>query len=276
MCIWSGWNIVTRIGVTQALSVWDVAFWRFLAAGVLSLPFAWKYRRAIAAVPWRMAAIMIGCSGAPYVLLASVGFSYAPAAHGVLVPCMMALWVALLSWWWQGERFERLRVVGYALLAATLLFRMATHAWHNPQFLLADVFFLAASMSWAVYTLLTRRYPLPPLGAVALMSVGSLVFYCLPYGVTHIAHLQAQPLSHIMLQIIYQGIITGFIALWTYNHAIALIGAARASAYAALIPLLATLMGIAVLDEWPNLLDIVFIALLSSGVLLTTGILRRR
>ena len=57
------------------------------------------------------------------------------------------------------------------------------------------------------------------------------------------------------MQLIYQGPLTGIVALLVYNRAIPILGATRASSFTALLPLTALLLAIPVVGEWPGLRD---------------------
>lgn len=275
VCIWSGWNIVTRMGTTEALLPGDITFLRFLLAGLIALPILYLYREKVCAVPLYVLLGMALGAGAPYVWTAGHGFQHAPAAHGVLIPGIMTVFVALLSRWFFQETLRPSRVAGYALIGVTVLWRLWSHSRGDWSLFLADSWFIAAGLLWAGYTVLNRRAGLPPLAAVAVVSVGSLVLFCVPYAALQYEHLQTLPLIPSLKQMAYQGIVVSFVALVSYNQAIVYIGASRASAFAALIPATTTLLAMPVLGEFPTLPDIVFVTLLSLGVLFATGLFAR-
>lgn len=274
MTIWAGWNVVSRLGVTHALTAYDITFLRFATAGLIALPIAWHYRRALLAAPLGLMLVMIGGAGALYVLVASQGFAYAPASHGVMIPGTMALWVALLSWLLFKEQFSRIRLVGYTIIAVSVFFRLVQHWSASADYLHADIFFISSGVLWACYTVANRKAALPPLAAMAIVSLGSALLYCIPYAATHATQIANYPLGQSLIQMIYQGVLTSLVGLLFYNRAIVLIGASRASSFAASIPLLATLMGIPLLGEIPVAADWVFIIMLSVGVLCASGVRR--
>lgn len=274
MLVWSGWNVMSRLGVTQALSVYDVVFLRFIVAGLLALPIfvrAWPRLRNIR---WYWLFVMITGSGAPYVLLASYGFKTAPASHGTLIPGVMLLCVAIVSAIWLKESFNLLRITGYVLIAATVIFRFITHS-NGMAYLIADLWFLLSGIIFAAYTLANKHTGIWPLDALALVAVGSMVGFCLPYGLLAHEHLASLPFMPSVMQMVYQGVVVSFFAFFCYNKAITLIGPSRTSAFAAAIPVLTTLVAMPVLGEMPTTNDWWFVGLLSVGVLLSTGVLRR-
>lgn len=274
MVIWAGWNVVSRLGVTQSLTAYDITFLRFATAGLIALPFVWHYRKMIWAAPKWLMLIMVMGAGCVYVLVASKGFTYAPASHGVMIPGTMPLWVALLSWILFKEQFSRIRLIGYGIISLAIIYRVILHVTQRADYLTADLFFIGSGMLWACYTVANKKTALPPLAAMAVVSLGSALLYCIPYAVTHADAIAAYPLGQSLTQMIYQGVLTSLVGLLCYNRAMALIGASRASSFAATIPLLATLMGIPILNEIPTMADWLFVLMLSVGVLCASGVRR--
>ena len=217
---------------------------------------------------------MIAGSGAPYVLLASIGFVNAPASHGVLIAGSMLLCVAIFSRIWFKERFHPLRITGYVLIAMTVMYRLISHV-DGLDYLIADGWFLLAGVSWASYTVVNKYTGIKPLEALALVAVGSMIGFCIPYLMVSYEHLPNLPLIPSLKQAVYQGIVVSFIAFASYNKAIVLIGPSRASAFAAAIPILTVIIAFPVLGEIPTAADWWFVGLLTLGVLLSTGVMRR-
>lgn len=275
MTIWSGWNIVSRMGMVQVMTAEDICFLRFTTAGVIALPLLWRYRQQIFQVRgWVLALMAIG-AGVPYVLVASLGFHQAPAAHGVLIPAAMTAWVAVLSWGLLKEHFSVFRKAGYGVIILAIVARLLWHRHESADYLAADGFFIVAALLWAVFTVAGRVAALRPMAAVAWISSASLFFFCIPYGLAHTTQIAALPLKEALVQVIYQGVVVSFVALLCYNKAMLHLGAARTSAFAALIPLLTTLLSMLLLHEYPTMADMAFASALSAGVLLATGFFAR-
>jgi drug/metabolite transporter (DMT)-like permease len=81
--------------------------------------------------------------------------------------------------------------------------------------------------------------------------------------------------TEFLVQLIYQGPLTGIVALLAYTRAVALLGATRASAFTALLPLSALVLAIPVVGEWPDLRTAIGALLAAVGVLLATAFARR-
>src|SRR5262249_47804386 len=115
--IWAGWWVLTRFSVTADLNATDLAALRFGLAGLLMLPVALRHRAAIARVPRHLLFFMVLGAGAPYALVAASGLKFASAGNGgALGTGFMPLTVALLSGVLHGERAERERYVGLAVI----------------------------------------------------------------------------------------------------------------------------------------------------------------
>jgi drug/metabolite transporter (DMT)-like permease len=61
------------------------------------------------------------------------------------------------------------------------------------------------------------------------------------------------------------------VSLVLFGRAVALLGASAAGAFIALGPVIATLLAIPILDEWPSAEDWTGIAVISVGVYLASG-----
>lgn len=273
MLIWSGWNLISRFGVTHSLSVDQITFLRFTMAGLIALPITWVHRAAIFSKPkWALMLMVIG-AGAPYLIPATAGFVHAPASHGVLIPGTMLLCVAMLSRIIFKEHFRPTRIVGYLIIAGTIFYRIASHGSTDRLMLQSDGYFMLAGLMWATYTVTMKHTGMSPIAATAWVSAGSLVFYCIPYGVLEFNTIRTLSIGQSISQVLYQGIMASFVALICYNKATALIGVARTSSFAAVMPVMVIVLAMPLLGEYPRHEDLVFAGMLSTGVLLSTGIL---
>ncbi len=272
--IWSGWNVISRLGASEALSAYDIVFLRYLVSGGLAMPLFIRYLPIYRKMPLRYVLLMALGAGAPYLWLACMGFAHAPASHGALIPGFMLLCVALISRLWLKEEINRIRWAGYSLIAATIFYQLLRHAdgWH---YLLADAWFMVAGVFWAVYTAVNKRTGITPLQALALVSCVSAIVYCPLYLLIAHERLAQLPLMPSLVQAGYQGVVVGFVAFFCYNKAITYIGASRASAFTAAIPILTILIAMPTIGEVALTDDWWFAGLLTLGVLLSTGAMRR-
>lgn len=109
-----------------------------------------------------------------------------------------------------------------------------------------------------------RTSGLTALQAAALISVWSALFFLPLYVGLGLSRLHHASLQEIGLQLFYQGVLMSVVALFAYNRAVDALGAGPAAAMMALVPVLATLLAIPVLQEipsWPGMAAILVIAL---------------
>lgn len=274
--IWAGWMIITRLGVKSHLSPFDITFLRFTTAGLIFLPLTIRNWKKISAAPKGILLLMLLGAGAPYVLVSALGFSHAPASHGILIPGTMPLWVALLSALIFKERFSKLRVLGYFFIFLGILFKLGLSLQLGWAWLSFDLYFLLAAILWAVYTVSNRKANLDALTATAWVTSGSAFFLLIPYWYYQSQFPHALNWKGSLLQIFYQGILTSIVSLITYNQAIKKIGASRTSAFAALVPAMVTLLAYPILDEVPSFKDFIFVALMTLGVILASNLMAQK
>ncbi len=270
--LWSIWSPITRLSVTTELSAWDLTMLRLALPGLLLLPVVIKRGLGLDRLGWPGLALLIVSGGVPYVLCAITGLDYAPAHHQTaLNPGCMPIFVAIIATFWIGETISPAQRAGLGLIlvGALLIVAWQGAAW-QPTLALGHALFLAASFLWACFTVLLRHGRLDPLHAIAIVSVGSWLFIPVYVALQGQAILQA-PLTEIVLQGAFQGIVITILSLILYARALNLLGASAGGAFGALVPVLSALFAIPILGEWPTASDWAAIALISIGVYLASG-----
>ena len=275
--IWAGWSAMTRLAVTTSLDAWDIVALRFGIAGLLLSPILIRHGLALNRLGWLGLAGIIAGNGAPYALVAAEGLRFAPAYDGgALNPGMMPLFVALIAVITQREQLSGARKLGLLLILVGALVMIGWHTetegtnWNYTR-TFGDLLFLLASFLTAVFTVITRQVKLDPIHSVALLSTGSLVIWLPIYLTISPTHLFQTPIVDLVVQAIFQGIVVTIFSLVLYVRSVALLGASDASAFGALVPALTAFLAIPLLGEWPSHMGWGSIALISTGVYLTSG-----
>lgn len=270
--IFSGWFVVTRFGVTHHLRAWDVIALRFSAGTLCLLPLLVAQRRQLTAYVWREGFLYSLLWGAPFVLLITLGLQLTSAAQAASVtPALMPVMAGVLGWLLLRERPGRYRVAGYiAIVGGQIAFVIAgagIAGWPHPGGIAS---LIGAATLWALYTLRFRRNPLPPLLAAALICLWSVVLYVPAYLVLGLSRLASASAAEIAFQALYQGALMSALATIAFNRAIARIGAGAAAAMMALVPVMATLLAIPFLGEYPSPVAGGAIAVIAIGVFLAS------
>ena len=270
---WAGFPAITKLSMaSNALDAWDITALRFGVAGLVLLPlFA---RRGFGDLgPLRGLFLAVG-AGAPYVLLTAGGLAFAPAGHmGVITPSCMLLCSTLGGAWILREPLTSARMLGVAAITAGLV----ALGWdglanHGDRTFLGDGMFALGGLFWATYTIASRRWNVEPLHATAVVGVLSMVLYMPGYAWLAGDGLVAAPWRDLVVQGVFQGVLSAVVALLFYTRAVAILGAARGAVFAALVPAFSLLVAIPLLHETPTTLQLAGVASVTLGMVLALGL----
>lgn len=184
-----------------------------------------------------------------------LALSYAPAAHGALIPSTTSpIWTLLLAARRGQERVGALQIVGMGLCLAGVV--LVVHparvlTGEGLGVLLGDGLFLIGGMAWGVYSYLSAM-AMRRLSAVTTlvfgMGVGTLLLIPIalkerPWATVHLAHVSAWGALAFLV-----GACTLLALLW-WNIALARVGAGRTAVFTNLVPLFGILFSWLLLGE---------------------------
>ncbi|MBY0283538.1 MAG: DMT family transporter [Sphingomonas sp.] len=271
--IWGVYLAFARANVNTGIAPVDLAFVRYLTAGLIMLPWLLRHSPAtMAGMGWRKGAMLALLAGPLFILVSATGFKFAPLSHGAVVqPAGITIAGMLLGAALLGDRLTRPRVVGAAIILAGLALVAGPSALSGgPIALLGDALFAGAGVMWAVFAVLSRRWKISPVAATAVVSVLSAAVYVPLYLASHgIGALLTQSATTILLLILIHGILSGVVAVFAFGRAAELLGAPRAAAFPALVPVVATLTGITVAGEIPAAWQIAGLLIVTFGLFVT-------
>lgn len=270
--IWSGWVVVSRLGVVQTLTIYDMVALRYAVATLAAAPFVWKYWPRNLAW-WQILLIVCG-QGVPYLLFAFGGLNFAPASHaGTMMNGTLPVFVAVLGWMWLNDRPDRWRVIGITviLVGCALIGWDRTSGGVTDQAWIGHLMFLAAALILAVNLIGMKAWGITPMQALAFIPVVNLVLYGPVYLMFLPKAVEQASWSEIALQGLYQGLGPSVLAVLLFTTAIRTIGPSTTAATMALVPGLAALIAIPVLNEWPSLYAWTGMALTTGGIVLAAG-----
>jgi len=271
--IWGGFPAITRLSMaSNTLTAWDVTALRFATSGLLLLPIF--VRRGLGTLRWSRALLLACGAGAPYVLLTAGGLAFAPAGHmGVITPSCMLLCSTVGSWLLLGDKPAPGRIGGVlTILAGIALLGWDGLANHGRSTWIGDAMFLLGGLFWATYTIGSRAWSVQPFHATVVVAVLSMLAYLPGYAVLADAHLATAPWREILIQVVFQGVLSAVVALLLYTRAVAILGAARGAVFAALVPSFSLLIAIPILHEIPTQLQTIGVVLVTAGMVLVLGL----
>lgn len=262
-----------RVGMGSNLDVADLIALRFAVAGAILLPVVLRRGLALDRLGWPGLIVIAVGGGAAYNLAVGAGLTFAPVSHAsAFTQGVLPLTTAIMASVVLRERLARSRKLGIVLIIAGALVIAGLGVVTFGRQSIGHAIFVSATLLWAGYTVVLRRSRLDGLHATAIAAVASLIVYLPIYlALSGMHRLLAAPLPVLLWQAFYQGVLTAVVSMVLYGRAVALIGASGAAAFISLGPVLAALMAIPILGEWPTAADWLGIAVISIGVYLASG-----
>lgn len=269
ICIWTGFILVSRHGGKGVLTGWDVTALRFGVGALIALFFLPR----VALPPYKVILLFSVFGGVGYAVAVYLAFRMAPAAHAaVLLPGALPFATALIAWLWlrqipsSAQRIALLLVlIGITLTAADTF----SHGAHlTGMQMLGDLLFLCGSSSWAVFTLLLRRYPMSPLTAAVSTTLGSAILYLPVWWLFLPSTLAQAPFTEIAMQAIYQGVLVVFVAMLLYTYAVRSLGGQTVALMMAIVPGLSALAAVPILGEPLSLLTLAGLGAVTVGAVM--------
>ncbi len=274
--IWS-WNFVLARGIYKEIPPVSLAFYRWLTATLLILPFAWPAFRK----EWPVVKKSL-----PYFLLAAatgisifntfiyIGARYTTAINLALIGTTSSpVFSVLFARIFLKEKIHATRVAGLLLCITGILFLLAKGDWHNLlhlSFTRGDTWVLGAGLAFAIYNTMVKRKPaaVTPVNFLfVVFALGTLLL--LPFYIRESAG--AAPViwkMNTLLIILYLGLGASVICFWIWNIAIRNLGAGRAAIFGNLIPVFSTTEAVFILGEQINQVHLISFGLVIAGLLL--------
>ncbi|MBR9970133.1 DMT family transporter [Magnetospirillum sulfuroxidans] len=278
---WAGNALLARATAGDLPPV-ALAFWRWILALALILPFTGRDLWASRGILWRHWRPVLGMaltSVAAYNTLLYLAVQTTTAINATLVGTALPIMVLLLARLWLGDPIRPRQTLGMAVSIIGLLTvvtrgepaRLATLTL-TP----GDGLMLLASASWATYSVMLRRFPIPVRGftlLTALIVLGWLMilpFYLFELSLGYTVHLRPMTLGVIA----YTAVCASLLAYYFWNLGVASVGAPTAGLFANLIPLFTAILGVALLGETFAWFHALGGGLIFAGIALAT--MRRR
>jgi drug/metabolite transporter (DMT)-like permease len=199
----------------------------------------------------------------------------APTSRAAILTFTMPLWSTLLAWLWLAERLDRRRLLGLGLGAAGLA-ALGLPLWQSGGLTPGLMLALIASLSWALGTIVTKRWPIPvPAITVAawqlligglIAGIGMLVFE----GMPRFGPLQPRTIAALTFHILGAQALAYFI----WFTVIARLPAGLASIGTLMVPAVGTFGSVLLLGERPlpgDWLGLMLIVAASGAILLPAG-----
>jgi drug/metabolite transporter (DMT)-like permease len=269
---WAAGFVAARHGIAAGFSPADIAFHRFVWAGLGFLPLVARSGIAdLDGVSWRKAVLLTLFGGLPLAMFSYAGFLFVPLAHGgVIQPSCAAVGGLALATVVLKERLPAQRALGAGIIVGGLaLIGAEALATIGTRGLIGDLSFVIAGLMFATFATLLRLWQIAPMRAVAITSVLSLVDVPLHALVFGFERMIGMGLAENLVQIVVQGVFAGAGATYLFTRSVVLLGAGRAAVFPSLVPGFTLLVGFLALGEVPSLAQLLGFAIVLVGFRLT-------
>lgn len=275
---WSG-NVVLGRAIRADVPPLALAFWRWVVSLMLTLPLALPHLRRqwpLLRRAWKPV-VALGLLGVGmYNTFAYLALQSTPATNVVLLNSFIPVATLALSRLFLKQQLRPVQWAGVLLSlcgVAAIVSRGSFLALAGLQLNVGDLWMLGAIFAWAVYTLGLQWRPEgvnPMLLLAAFVVVGLLALapaYAWEIAQGRLILVTSEALGGIA----YTGVFPGFIGYIFYNRAVGEVGASKASLFIHLMPVFGTLLAALFLAEIPRPYHYAGIALIISGIYLTTA-----
>lgn len=267
--IWSGFIVFSRLGVQTELTPYDIAALRFAVAGVVTLPFVWRWWPRDLGWPSILLLAITG-PGTIYSLMQYFALEFAPAAYaGVFangsIPIFAMILAAIVAKDYPGPR--RIIAVAVIIGGGVIVGWRGLHA-EGPHLLSGLALFLSASAMMAVYIFSVARLKVSPWQALVAINIPNAVvmlplwYFLLPSGLAETST------NDIVFQALFQGLGPGFLAVILFTTAAQHLGSTATAGFSAAVPAGAAVLAIPILAEMPTPLEWLGIALVTLGLII--------
>jgi drug/metabolite transporter (DMT)-like permease len=281
--IWSGNFIIARKVIKDIPPV-SLAFFRWLLAAVIILPFAFKKFRSEWPVVKRSWHYLFWASLTGVALFNTfvyIGAHYTSAINLTLIGTTTSPIIAtILASIFLKEKIGWMKLIGLIFCIAGVLFLLSKG---NFQHLLAlkfstgDLWVLTAAFCFSVYNTLVKKKPasISPVNFLfVLFSLGTVLLF--PFYIWETKRAASVVWNmDLLLAILYLSLGASVICFWIWNIAIGKIGAARTILFGNLIPVFGTIGSVIFLHEQFTWIHIVSMIIVFTGIVLANLRLHR-
>ena len=203
---------------------------------------------------WGRLAVLAFFSITCWNMLIAFGIALIPSGRASILAYTMPIWAIPLSMWVLGERLTRRKLVGLALGALALVLLLGENLIGLGQAPLGSLLVLGAAFTWAIGTVLQKRFPVSmPLGAYTawIMLLGGVPIFIGTLFLEDMRVLRDVSLEP-ALGVAYNVVVAFAFAHWAWIKIATSVPVSVFSISMLVIPVIGVLSGVLVLGERPS------------------------
>jgi drug/metabolite transporter (DMT)-like permease len=274
--IWSGNFIVAR-GVIKDIPPVSLAFFRWLTATVIILPFAWKYFvPELKIIKQRFFFFFLAAATgvSMFNTFVYIAGHYSSAINmAILGTCSSPIISVILARIFLKERIPALRIVGMLVCIIGILVLLSKGNFQNLvsfRFTKGDWWILAAALAFAVYNTSVKKKPaaMHPVNFLfVIFLLGTIIL--VPFYLYELNKEGGFAINTFNISaILYLGIGASVICFLIWNKAIVAIGSGRTALFGNLIPVFSSIEAVLLLNEKITSIHIISFILVVAGLVI--------
>lgn len=280
--IWSGNFIVAR-GLSDLVPPISLAFWRWVVAVIVILPFALKpviaeRQQLLQNIRYLSVTALLGVT--VFNTLIYVAGHTTSALNLSLIAITFPIFIIVLSRLFYGEKVTANKILGVALVTAgvvLLITKGELSVLNNISFAVGDLWMLSASVIFAIYSILVKQKPKDlSIWAFQLSTFSIGLLFLFPFFVWESN--SAAPINYdvtMALSILYVGIFASLAAFVLWNRAIVTIGPSKSGMIYYTLPLFSGFLAYLFLNESIGLIHLLSALLIVAGILTTNRVSKK-
>ena len=274
--MWSG-NAVIGRAVHETIPPIGLSFWRWAVALPVFVVLAWPHFRKdwpLVRCHWPILMLFAILSISVYSTFVYIGLNTTTAINMLLINTGRPVVIVFLSYALFRERVTAVQALGLVLaLSGTLaiLARGDLEVLIKVRFIAGDLWVVAATVGWAIYTVLYPKRPAIHPTNLMLVTIVMGLAILLPFYLWEAFLVRPMPLGpQTYWAVGYLGLIAGGVGYLAFNRMVEVLGANRAGLTSYLVPIVGTTLAIFFLDEQFHAFQVAGISLILVGVVFAT------
>jgi drug/metabolite transporter (DMT)-like permease len=283
-CLWGGNFVVGKELVTEIPPL-TLGLIRWSIALLCIAPFwgrkVWQ-QKEIYLKNWKTVLFLSLTGVAGFNIFVYIAVQYTDSINASLMNAATPIMIVLLSMFFLGESFSKLRGLGIVISLVGVLWIIGHGSWTtiaSLSFNRGDLWMLLAVFLWAMYSIGVRKTVGRFLANEMLLTTVVLsVIVLIPSSIIELTVTKRTVIGslHTLIGVFYIGIFASLVAFSCWNKAVALIGPSRCASFLNFIPMFSAIFATLFTGEHIQLYHIIGAMLILSGVYVTTRITTAR
>jgi len=271
-------NWIVGRGLSTSIPPLAMTFYRWFFALLMLAPFAWPHLRREWPIVWKNRRVMIvlGIVGVgSHNALAYLGLNYTTAMNGVILNSFIPVMIIALSWIFLRQRLSGVQLAGVVVSLSgvlSILSQGSIETLASLRMNRGDLFVILSMLLWSIYTICLRWKP-PGLHTLTFLFVIAFIGDSAILPLYLLESAMGLPMSFTptgVAALLCVALFSSVLAYIFWNRGVEAVGASVAGLFVHLMPVFGTILAWIFLDERLRTYHVVGIALILSGIYITS------